>query len=145
MKGMYFYCSSQILQFTFICNVRPMRSLFSPCIFSVHRESPLPPHTPSLVPSSFFAIPPPLPPFTKKVEKANFNLQSSWFHASYSWLPSGTRSDMRTWTKKENHFSIGLSIVSKVEGKQEIVGRHAGSGKHHVLSGVRWHERLGTI
>ena len=41
---------------------------------------------------------------------------------------------MRTWTKKENHFNIGLSVVSKVEGKQEIVGRHAGSGKHHVLS-----------
>ena len=44
---------------------------------------------------------------------------------------------MHTWTKKENHFNIGLSIVSKVEGKQEIVGRHAGSGKHRVLSGVR--------
>ena len=39
--------------------------------------------------------------------------------------------------KKENHFNIGLSVVSKVEGKQEIVGRHAGSGKHRVLSGVR--------
>ena len=118
--------------------------LFFPPVFSLFIENPPPPRTPHhLCPPPFLLFP--SPPFTKKVEKANFNLLSSWFHASYSWLPSGTRSDMRTWTKKENHFNIGLSIVSKVKGKQEIVGRHAGSGKHHVLSGVRWHEKLGTI
>ena len=144
--GQWRECSFIVLRRSYNLHLYVMSDLcglfFSP-VFSLFIENPPPPHTPSLVPSSFFAIPPPPP--EKKVEKANFNLLSSWFHASYSWLPSGTRSDMRTWTKEQNRFNIGLSIVSKVEGKQEIVGRHAGSGKHHVLSGVRWHERLGTI
>ena len=50
-----------------------LRGLFFPYIFSFDRESPLPSHTPPLVPSSFFSI----PLFKKKVEKENSNLLSS--------------------------------------------------------------------
>ena len=72
-------CSFIVLRRSYNLHLYVMSDLcglfFSP-VFSLFIENPPPPHTPSLVPSSFFAIPP-LPPFTKKVEKANFNLLSS--------------------------------------------------------------------
>ena len=40
-KGMYFYCSSQILQFTLKCNVRPTRSFF-PLYFLLSSRIPPP-------------------------------------------------------------------------------------------------------